>query len=93
MGGMTPLHMSARRGTARVAAALLDAGAWIDAPDKRGETPLRRAVNCGQETMVRLLLDRGADPQTRDKDGRRPADAARTENLRALIADRIAGKT
>jgi ankyrin repeat protein len=89
VGGMTPLHMSARRGTTRIAEALLGAGADIEARDKNGETPLRRAVNCGQERMVCLLLSRGADPRSTDKNGRTPMDAARSENVRKLIATRI----
>ena len=89
VGGMTPLHMSARRGTTRIAEALLNAGADIEARDKNGETPLRRAVNCGQERMVRLLLSRGANPLSGDKNGRTPIDAARSENVRKLIATRI----
>jgi ankyrin repeat protein len=82
VGGMTPLHMAARRGTVGIAEALLDAGADIEAQDKNGETPLRRAVNCGQEQLVRLLLSRGADPRSTDRHGRTPIDAARSEKLR-----------
>ncbi len=89
IGGMTPLHMSARRGTTRIAEALLDAGADIEARDKNGESPLRRAVNCGQERMVCLLLSRGANPRSTDKNGRTPLDAARSENVRKLIVTRI----
>lgn len=85
VGGMTPLHMAARRGTSSIAEALLDAGADIEAKDKKGETPLRRAVNCGQEPMVRLLLSRGADPQSSDKYGRTPLDATRTQSMRAAL--------
>jgi ankyrin repeat protein len=88
VGSMTPLHMSARRGTTGIAEALLDAGAEIEARDKNGETPLRRAVNCGQERMVCLLLSRGANPRSTDKNGRTPMDAARSENVRKLIATR-----
>ena len=89
IGGMTPLHMSARRGTTGIAEALLDAGAEIEARDKNGETPLRRAVNCGQERMVCLLLSRGANPRSTDKNGRTPMDSARSENVRKLFATRI----
>jgi truncated hemoglobin YjbI len=89
VGGMTPLHMSARRGTTRIAEALLDAGADIEARDKNGETPLRRAVNCGQERMVCLLLSRGANSRSTDKNGRTPIDAARSGNVRKLIEIRI----
>jgi truncated hemoglobin YjbI len=85
VGGMTPLHMSARRGTTRIAEALLDAGADIEAKDKNGETPLRRAVNCGQERMVHLLLSRGANPRSTDKNGRTPIDAARSESVRNAL--------
>lgn len=85
VGGMTPLHMSARRGTIGIAEALLDAGAHIEAKDKNGETPLRRAVNCGQEQVVRLLLSRGANPRSMDKFGRTPIDAARSEGVRRAM--------
>ena len=85
VGGMTPLHMSARRGTTKIAEALLDAGADIEAQDKKGETPLCRAVNCGQERMVLLLMSRGANPRSTDKNGRTPIDAARSEPLRKAL--------
>lgn len=85
IGGMTPLHMSARRGTTTIAEALLGAGADIEARDKNGETPLRRAVNCGQERMVSLLLTRGANPRSFDKNGRTPFDAAKSETMRKLF--------
>ena len=86
VGEMTPLHMSARRGTTGIAEALLDAGANIEARDKNGETPLRRAVNCAQERMVSLLLNRGANPSTPDKNGRTPLDAAQKDIIRKLFA-------
>ena len=86
VGGMTPLHMAARRGTTKVAGALLDAGANLEAKDKSGETPLRRAVNCGREGMVAFLLERGASPRSVDRAGRTPLDAARSEAVRNLLA-------
>ncbi len=89
VGGMTPLHMSARRGTAKIAEALLNAGADIEARDKSGETPLRRAVNCDKEQVVGLLLSRGANPRSMDKKGSTPIDSARSENVRKLIAARL----
>ena len=85
IGGMTPLHMSARRGTTKIAEALLEAGADIEARDKNGETPLRRAVNCGQERMVRLLLVWGANPQSADKKGFTPFHAAKSDQMRKLF--------
>jgi truncated hemoglobin YjbI len=89
VGGMTPLHMSARRGTVRIAEVLLNAGASIDAPDKNGETPLRRAVNCGHLEFVKLLVCRGANPHLPDKKGISPLDAAKTEPMRrALLGEK-----
>ena len=85
VGGMTPLHMSARRGTVGIAEALVDAGADIEARDKNGETPLRRAVNCDRAQIVSLLLRRGADARSTDRHGRTPIDAARSERVRALF--------
>lgn len=85
-GGMTALHMAARRGSVAVAEALLASGAPLEARDAKGETPLRRAVNCGQEAVVRLLIAHGADPLSADKRGVTPQDAARTEAMRLALA-------
>jgi hemoglobin len=88
----TPLHMAARRGNLAVAQALLDAGAALEARDKKGETPLRRAVNCGHPEFVSLLLARGADVNTRDRQGRTPLQAARRPELVALLREHGAVK-
>ena len=45
---------------------LLQKGAKIDAPNKRGETPLILAVQRRQLAMVKFLLKHGADPDKRD---------------------------
>jgi ankyrin repeat protein len=56
------LHQAVwRRRSPRTIAALLDAGAPIDAPDKQGLTPLRVAVRWGDTGAARLLRERGAD--------------------------------
>jgi len=83
----TPLHMAARRGNVRIAQALLDGGAALEARDKKGETPLRRAVNCGHPEVVSLLLAHGADVNTRDKKGRTPLQAARRPDMVALLRE------
>lgn len=88
VGGMTPLHMAARRGTLAIAEALLNAGAKIDARDSNGETPLRRAVNCRKENLVRLLLAHGANPLSQDRFGRSIVEAARDERMRELLCAR-----
>jgi hemoglobin len=82
----TPLHLAARRGTTAIGEALLDHGADIEARDRLGDTPLRRAVNCGQPDMVGLLLSRGADAGSRGSRGLTPAQAARTDAVRRLLA-------
>jgi len=88
VGGMTPLHMTARRGTVVLAEALLAAGARVDARDSNGETPLRRAVNCKKPEVVRLLLAHGANPMSQDRFGRTVVDATRDERLRGLLNGR-----
>ncbi|MEL6347451.1 MAG: sigma-70 family RNA polymerase sigma factor [Myxococcota bacterium] len=59
---LKPLHLAANHGHARVAAALLDAGADPDAPGTRGSTPLHLATQTGHVDVVRVLLRAGADP-------------------------------
>jgi Ankyrin repeats (3 copies)/Ankyrin repeat len=83
----TALHQAARRGYFSVAEALLDHGATIDARDAKGETPLRRAVNCRQIAIVRLLVRHGADPYAADRRGVTPLDAARTAEMKRVLAD------
>jgi ankyrin repeat protein len=50
-----------RRRPPRTVAALLDAGAPIDAPDEHGLTPLQIAVRWGEEAVAALIRRRGAD--------------------------------
>jgi cytohesin len=78
--GDTPLHMACSAGSAAhvaCAAALLDAGAEVDATDEDGLTPLSLAAYEGSKECVQLLLVRGADPLLADADGRTPYDKAR----------------
>jgi ankyrin repeat protein len=56
-----PAHLAR---SAPVLAALLDAGAKVDGPDKHGNTPLMLAAQGGHPgalAMVQLLIERGAD--------------------------------
>ncbi len=56
------LHQAVwRRRRPRTVAALLDAGAPIDAPDERGLTALRVAVRWGEGGVAEVLRERGAD--------------------------------
>jgi ankyrin repeat protein len=80
----TALHMAARRGNVRVAAALLDCGADVEARDSVGDTPLRRSVNCGKLELTALLLSRGADAHSIGSRGLTPAQSARTAAMKQL---------
>ncbi|MBY4896499.1 ankyrin repeat domain-containing protein [Cupriavidus sp. AU9028] len=64
-GGETALMCAAAAGQPEAAAALIEAGARVDATDSRGRTPLMLAALFGDAGMVRLLLQAGArrDPR------------------------------
>jgi len=81
----TALHMASRRGNVEAIAALLDAGADIEARDSAGDTPLRRAVNCNKVDAAKLLLTRGADPDSKGSRSLTPARAARTSAMAQIF--------
>lgn len=58
--GRTALHYAARNSGPEVAAQLLDAGAVLDALDRRGSSPLFEACSAGCWRLARFLLERGA---------------------------------
>ena len=60
-GEETPLHWAASSDDWHVAAALIDAGADINAPDGSIGTPLENAVGYTCWDVARLLVARGAD--------------------------------
>jgi ankyrin repeat protein len=65
-GGLTPLMWAARNGALEAMAALIQAGADVNARDTRnGWTPLLHAVHTQQPAAIRLLLQQGADPNAR----------------------------
>jgi len=65
------LHQAVwRRRPPRTIAALLDAGAPIDAPDEHGLTALRVAVRWGEDPVAALLRERGADATALTDDDR-----------------------
>ncbi|WP_439624346.1 ankyrin repeat domain-containing protein [Gemmata sp.] len=59
-----------------IVAALLDAGAPIEAGDDGGNTPLHWAARLGREEIAKVLLARRAAVNARDKDGLTPLHAA-----------------
>jgi hypothetical protein len=67
--GLTPSHLSAACGSARVLRELLRAGAPAEAADRVGRTPLHMAAGSDRPECVAALLEAGADPDALDRDG------------------------
>ena len=59
--GDQPLHLAAWQGKKKIAEALLDAGADINATGDGGRTPLFYAVEKNHPTLIKMLIDRGAN--------------------------------
>ena len=78
-GKTTPLHTAVDEGTVAEVVALIEAGADVNAIDKRGETPLHIAAgHAAEETGLgapekgKLLIEAGANIEAIDKYGSRP---------------------
>lgn len=76
--GYTPLHWAVSRGHANVAEALVQAGARLDMPDKKGRTPMDIARQVGAH-MVKIL-------ETPPKPVPVPAPEAAEEKQTAAVA-------
>ena len=76
--GRTPLHYAAQGEAPALVAALVKAGAEVDAQDERGGwTPLHLAAWFGRTpAVVAALLSAGADPVAKDDKGKTPRDYA-----------------
>jgi len=68
----TALHLAAAAGQREIAAALLDAGADVNARAACGETPLRLALHRSAAETVALLRSRNGDDQSDDLLLRKP---------------------
>ena len=89
--GSTLLHHAAAFGSLETMRVLLEAGAEVNAANRRRSTPLHWAI--ADEAKVRLLLGRGADVNARVVEGRTPLSlAAQLGNpygvMRALLEQR-----
>ena len=73
-GGVTPLHAAAAKNPDPAAiAALLEAGADIDARDESGATPLHMAAALNPNpSVIAALLEAGADINASSEDGATP---------------------
>ena|SRR5690242_8198588 len=86
--GERPLHVAACRGNTDEILALLEAGAYIDAPGEHGFTALHEAVMQGHGPAVKLLLDYGARQDVTNDWGKTPMDLACDPDVCALLYSR-----
>lgn len=84
--GSTPLHYAAINLDPGPLAALLAAGADVNARDKEGMTPLHMAAFATRLEQTKLLLAAGADIYAKNDLGRDPLSLARK-----VRADEVAG--
>ncbi|KAK7175123.1 hypothetical protein R3I93_002122 [Phoxinus phoxinus] len=77
--GETALTAAAGRGKLDVCRLLLEQGAAVAQPNRRGIVPLFSAVRQGHWQIVDLLLNHGADVNMADKQGRTPLMMAASE--------------
>lgn len=93
--GFTALHLAAFFGNEATAAALLDAGADVNAASTNRTisfhaTPLHSAIASRQAGVAALLLSRGADPNARQEGGITPLHAAAAAGEDAVVKDLLA---
>lgn len=77
------LHIASRRGYLEVCSWLLDRGADVNQPNKRGRTALHEASAIGSASLLHLFLQNGADVGWRDVDGNNAANLASNIELTA----------
>lgn len=87
--GSTCLHMAADKENPTIIEMLLDAGAQIDAQDKKGNTPLLYACKWHEEgdseDTIRTLLAGGASLIVRNNKGKQARDYASTREMIELL--------
>ena len=67
MGGITPLFMACKNGSAAMVDLLLKAGADAKSADSLGTTPLMIAAASGSVDVLRILIEHGADVNAKEK--------------------------
>ncbi len=84
--GSTPLMSSIHFGRSKVAQALLDAGAGVEAVNMTGETALSEAAYAADEDIGLALLKKGAKADTLDRYGKSPICYASARGAARLVA-------
>jgi pilus assembly protein CpaB len=87
--GRPPLHVAAQSGTPAAIAALVSAGAEVNARDKYGRTPLHVAAWSGTPTNIAALVSAGAEVNARNKDGETALHSAARSRTPANIASLV----
>jgi hypothetical protein len=80
------LFLAAYGGNLKIAQALIDAKADVNATDMFGNNALREAIGMKRTKMVEFLLNNGADPLLRNKDGETMLDLARKYGTPEIVA-------
>ena len=83
--GERPLDVAACRGDVDEILALLEGGAYIDAPGEHGFTALHEAVMQGHAAAVKLLLDFGARRDLKNDWGKTAMDVACDPDVCAVL--------
>ncbi|XP_034076872.1 protein TANC1-like isoform X1 [Gymnodraco acuticeps] len=83
--GETVLSAAAGRGRMEVCAFLLEGGAGLEIPNRRGMVPLLSATKHGHTQVVELLLKHGADINVSEKQGRKALMLAASEDHTSTV--------
>ncbi|XP_047218740.1 protein TANC1-like isoform X2 [Girardinichthys multiradiatus] len=83
--GETVLSAAAGRGRLEICVFLLDHGAELEVPNRRGMVPLLSAVKHGHTQVAELLLKKGADINISDKQGRTALMLSASEGHSATV--------
>ncbi|XP_022623962.1 protein TANC1-like [Seriola dumerili] len=83
--GETVLSAAAGRGRMEMCAFLLERGAGLELPNRRGMVPLLSATKHGHTQIVELLLKQGADINVSDKQGRTALMLAASEGHTSTV--------
>ncbi len=82
---LQPIHCAAASGAFDCAAALLRAGANVNAKQHGGWTALHAAAKDGRPELVQLLIKHGADRSAENEDAKTPLDLTESDRVADLL--------